>query len=168
MRYLALLLSVFVLAGCVTGQKLAEADNAITRANYKAADQIAQGLKAKGQSGLILVATLADVTKLDTSTPLGRISGEQIASRLAQNGLTVVEVKFRKDLYIQQDTGEFMLARNIERIAAEYQASAVVVGTYAVAETQVLVSLRAVDAKSAAILSAVDYALPKERTLMSP
>ena len=144
-------------------------EEAVLRANYAAGDELARQLKRHDAwvSGAVIVATPSDVSKLDTSTPLGRISGEQVASRLAQQGFHILEVRQMDALDYSPTEGVFNLTQDAAKAAASRAAWAVVCTTYAPGRTGVLVSLRAVAASNSEILASVDYVLPRDPTLLS-
>lgn len=167
----ALLVAIF-LAGCATTPE----EKQVVKLNNKAADALARQLHANpvgliSEGDPILVTTIADVDRLDTSSSLGRITGEQIASRLAQLGFNVTEVKVRGNLFVEKErgdyenrgspfSGEFVLSRNVEQIAKEHNAVAVIAGTYAVGRTHTIISLRAIDLATKRIIAGCDYAVP--------
>ena len=83
---------------------------------------------------------------------------EQIASRFAQRGYVVREMKFRQDsIYISKKNGEFVLSRDISAISKEINASAVVVGTYGESAEGAYVSARIIDPSTSNIISSCDY-----------
>ncbi|MDR2789055.1 MAG: hypothetical protein LBD06_12060 [Candidatus Accumulibacter sp.] len=139
------------------------------QANYKAADALLGAPTAstsnfsKDSGGSMLVATLADINRLEQSSALGRLISEHLSSRLAQRGRSVVEMKLRSNVFVRNDQGEFLLTREIRELAREHNAGAVVVGTYTDGNTFVFVSLKLIDPASGIILSAHDYALPMDR-----
>jgi TolB-like protein len=147
-------------------------------ANYKAADMLlgimpvsasapapfsVSSFSSASGGGVTLVATLADINRLEQSSALGRLISEQLSSRFAQRGRTVVEMKLRNNVYVRNDQGEFLLTREIKELARAHNATAVVVGTYTDGNTFVFVSLKLIDPASGVILSAHDYALPMDR-----
>jgi TolB-like protein len=139
--------------------------------NYKAADALLGAMLSpastsnftSASSGSMLVATLADINRLEQSSALGRIITEHLSSRLAQRGRSVVEMKLRSNVFVRNDQGEFLLTRKFRELALEHNASAVVVGTYTDGGTFVFVSLKLIDPASGLILSAHDYTLPMDR-----
>jgi len=139
----------------------------IRQRNYAAADQLAEQLRKPKppRSPInvldpILVTTVADVDFLERSSAFGRITGEQVASRLAQWGFNVIEVKLRDKLYVQTGTGEFILSRDVEQIAQQNDAVVVVTGTYAVGKMENMISLRAIELATRGIIASFDYAVP--------
>ncbi|MDD2883701.1 MAG: FlgO family outer membrane protein [Dechloromonas sp.] len=145
-------------------------------ANYAATDALLKSYvepaSTNNRSGAatsapFLVATLAQIDRLEQSSTFGRIISEQIVSRLTQGGVRVVEMKLRNGVYMKRNEGEFMLTREIREVANAHQAQAVVIGTYAESASMVHVSLKLVDPSSSLILAAHDYALPMDRQVRS-
>jgi hypothetical protein len=86
-------------------------------------------------------------------------------------GFNVTEVKVRGNLFVERGrgdyknagppfSGEFVLSRNLQQIASEHKAVAIIAGTYAVGKTHSIVSLRAIDVATKRIIAGHDYALP--------
>ncbi|MDY6992506.1 MAG: FlgO family outer membrane protein [Pseudomonadota bacterium] len=130
--------------------------------SFAAADQLILNadLTAAPQHARLLVTTIADINNLEDSTPLGRLLGEQLSTRLAQQGYTVIEAKLGSGLTVIPRTGEFVLSRAIREIGRQHNANSAVTGTYAVGQTQVYVTLKLVDCQDGRILSSHAYSLP--------
>lgn len=149
-----------------------------TATNHQAADRLLAGYGAAvpytasvsnfsspGGGGTILVATLADVSRLEHSSPFGRIISEQLVSRIAQNGRSVVEMKLRGSVFVQNNNGEFLLTREVRELASSQNAGAVLVGTYAESGRFVFISLKLVNPADSLVLSSHDYTLPIDRVV---
>jgi TolB-like protein len=170
---------VFVGACETMGQKSAEPEPTyedateylFTAANYFAADRLLAGYNTasvnnfSGGGDAILVATLADVSCLEQSSPFGRIISEQLVSRIAQTGRSVVEMKLRGSVYVLNNNGEFLLTREVAALASSQNAGAVLVGTYAKSERFVFVSLKLVNPSTSIVLSSHDYTLPIDKVV---
>lgn len=115
----------------------------------------------------ILVASLVDVKYMEQSSNFGRIMAECITSRLSQKGFMVVEMKLRESLYIKEQEGEFLLSRKVKDISQTHDAQAVVVGTYAKADTEVYISARIVQAVSGKIISSCDFRIPMTQNMQT-
>jgi TolB-like protein len=143
-----------------------------TTTNYQAADRLLAGYGmasvnnfSSSGGGAILVATLADVSRLESSSPFGRIISEQLVSRIAQSGRSVVEIKLRDNVFIQNNNGEFMITRKVSELAIQQNAGAVLVGTYAKSERFVFVSLKLINPANSLVLSSYDYTLPIDKVV---
>jgi TolB-like protein len=147
------------------------AEYQFTAANYLATDRLLAGHNTasvnnfSGGAGTILVATLADVSCLEQSSPFGRIISEHLVSRIAQRGRSVVEIKLRSSVFVLNNNGEFLLTREVRDLANEQNASAVLVGTYAKSERFVFVSLKLVNPSDSIVLSSHDYTLPIDKVV---
>ena len=173
--------SVLFLGGCETSQKVVVVpeptyeqalNNSFKTVNYNAVDELmkryqspasANNLAAGGSGSPFIVATLVNIDQLEQSSTLGRTISEQIASRMTQMGLGVVELKVRNGVYMKRNEGEFLLTREIKEVAATHKAQAVVVGTYAESASFIFVTLKLVNPANSLILAAYDYALPLDK-----
>lgn len=162
MRNMALFF-VLAVAGCTTAGPTYEAANnsSFIATNYRAADRLADVLKANGQDGPLIVATFAGVDNLEQSSRLGRTLSEQIGSRLVQAGFQVIEVKLRNNAFVSSSRqGEFLLSREIRDISANHKVNTVVVGTYSDADEYLYVTVKAIALQSGTVTASHDYALP--------
>ena len=133
----------------------------LLNANTYAADALHSVMASRVSTGSpILVATLADVDNLERSTPFGRVTMQQVASRLGQHGYRVLEARMGRALTFTPQ-GEFLLSRDATRLMqSEYDAQAALVGTYSLAGGTAYVSLRVVRLDDAAVMAAYEYHLP--------
>ena len=130
-------------------------------ASYAAADALltrAPWLKERREP--LLVATFVDINNLEISSGLGRVIGEQIGSRFAQQGFTVIEIKMRNNIFVREGSGEFALSRSVKEISQSHNAAAVIAGTYAIGRQSVFVNARLIRATDNLVLAAYDYVLP--------
>ena len=113
----------------------------------------------------VLVATLVSLDRLQESSRFGRLVSEQIAGRLVQIGVPVVEVRLREQLQLHPDQGALLLSRQLKEVSASQQARLVVLGTYAVANSVVYISLKVVQPEGNAVIAAHDYSLPIDQEI---
>jgi TolB-like protein len=161
-----LLAILLLLSGCAaqpTGSIYnTAADSQFIKANYMAAESLVKtSLTALDKSAPIVVATLVNIDSLEQSSTLGRTITEQVASRLANMGYTVKEVKLRGTLFVKSSTGELLLSRELKEISVSHKAQAMVVGTYSDANAYVYVNLKLVDVNNT-IISGYDYVMPAD------
>lgn len=137
-------------------------------ASYAAADALMRNLgHFPDLKKPILVATLVNINDLQSSSAFGRMSSEQIGSRLANSGLPVAEIKLREAILVEEGRGELMLSRDARAIARARGAQALVVGTYATGKDAVYVNVRLVSAMDGRILSSHDYVVPMTRDVVA-
>lgn len=142
--------------------------------SYAAADAlIRQSGKVLDPSTPLVVGTLSNVNKMETSSPLGRMIAEQVGARFVQRGFTVSEVRFRNAINVKESgkdasaAGEYVLSRDTNVLKGEQDVGAIITGTYVEARNEVLVNLRLLDAATSRIIAAHDYRLPKTRDVRS-
>ena len=142
------------------------AHNAFIASSHQAIDDMVQGLSmAYLDQAPVLVATVVNVNDLTRTAPLGRTLSEIYASRLANKGFHVRELKLRGEVYVKEGTGELLLSREIRDIAKHHSASLVLVGTYSQAQNYTYVSLKLVRTADNRIIRSHDYALPNDRDI---
>ena len=136
-------------------------DTDLVEASYQAADNMLQQASWLKQSRQpLLTATFVNVNSLENSSALGRIIADQVSSRFAQQGFTMIQVTLRNDIFVKQEAGEFVLSRSVQDISRSHNVAAVVAGTYAVGRNSVYVSARLIRAADSLILAGYDYSLP--------
>lgn len=117
----------------------------------------------------MIAATFVDIDDLAQSSTFGRISSELMASALSRQGIKVREVKMRDSLFIEEQVGELILSRQVQRLSARYDARSILMGTYALGQDYVYVSARVVRSTDALVLGTADFRLPlnnNTRTLL--
>ncbi|MDM8545543.1 FlgO family outer membrane protein [Candidatus Venteria ishoeyi] len=148
----------------------------LIQATYQAVDKIVGAVNHNNRhyqfskSRPIIVTSLADVDDVRYSSTFGRTIGEQVGSRLTQNGYKVIELKMRSNIFVPNperghSSGEFMLSRELRNISFEHDAQAILVGTYAAAKDIVYVTLKAVDARDNSIIASTDYSQPIDENM---
>lgn len=159
------LLLLVTAAFMLTLQACATREANLVRSNHAAADNLLTMASASlDKAKPLLVASLMDVGDLTSTSRFGRITADMLASRLAQNGYTVLEIKLdRENLYTLTGTGEMLLSNALRNLSATIGAQAVLIGTYAPASERVFVSAKLVRASDNVILAAEDYSLPHGR-----
>jgi len=142
-------------------------NNILARQTYDAVDRLIRQAHRRGEETSIpmVVATLSNIDTMEHTNRFGRVVGEQISSRLTQQGITTSELKLRKSVNIKQSRdnlsqgGEYILSRDINDIRTEYKVGYAVTGTYGIAEDSVMVNLKLIDIKNGHIAAATDYSV---------
>jgi len=138
----------------------------LVQASHGAADRLLQDTALDPRQP-VLVGTLVNVDRLDESSRFGRIVSEQIAGRMTQRGMRVVELKLRDSVAMRSELGELLLSRELREVSQAHHAQAVLVGTYAVSARQVYVSLKLVLPEGNAVVAAHDYAVALDEDVRS-
>lgn len=165
----ALIAGVLATTGCAQYYYGASSDRPageLLARNHAAADVLREQAALRTDQP-VLVATVVQIDRLDTSSRLGRLVSEQVASRLAQRGLRVTELRLRETLAMRPFQGELLLSREAREVSQAQSAQAVLVGTYAVSQQAVYVSLKLVGPQGNTVLAAHDYVLPMDGNLRS-
>ncbi|MYM22580.1 hypothetical protein GTP46_07975 [Duganella sp. FT135W] len=163
-----------LLAGCSSTPKNEEGNyatissNQFINANYKAADALLQQLSGKLLADKpLIVATVVNIDSLEQTTTLGRLVSEQISTRMAQGGLSMLEMKLRNSVYLKRNQGELMLTREIGEVANSHNAQAIVVGSYAETSDMVFINIKVIQPNTNFVLAGHDYVLAKETIVRS-
>lgn len=156
-----ILLPFVLLAVACTHQVTTPKDASLIEESYKIADDLIRTLPQKSETlGSVLYTSAVDIDDVKTTSRFGKMMSEHVASRFSQHGFEVAEARLRDALSITSK-GEFMLSRDLHQVAHEHNAWAVIVATYAPAETSVYVNYRVIDLQTGAVAASVDAELPK-------
>ncbi|WP_130470610.1 FlgO family outer membrane protein [Candidatus Magnetaquicoccus inordinatus] len=140
----------------------------LEEASYLAADSlVAQSREKLKPRQTILPASFVDDKNLEQSSAMGRMLAQQVSSRLTQAGFSVVEIKLRKSVRLVKGEGEgqFLLSRELEKIAEFHNASAVLVGSYVATPSMLYVNTQLVMVKGGVVIGSQDYKIPLTREL---
>lgn len=160
-RTLLVLVSLTSLAACSLSPERTElASGNFTQRNYAAADELMEAARISGRYQSVLVGTIVDIDSLDRSSRLGRLVAEQIATRLTQQGLNVIEMRLRNDVHLREGAGELLLSRDSLAVSRKHDANLVIVGSYALASNHVYLTIKAVTPSDNKSVAAINYVLP--------
>lgn len=123
-----------------------------------AGDEISPG-------GNIIAASFASIDDLTQSSSFGRVASQQLVSQLTAAGFSVKEMLLRNNVYISQAEGEFLLTRAVSDISTQHDAQVVLVGTYAVGDSNVFVTAKLIRTADSVIVASHDYAIPYTRDM---
>ena len=120
-----------LVSGC-TQVKIHRKDSVnVVEENYEAVDVMLKAArKDLPENCKILTATFVDLDDVTNASSLSRLLGETASARLTQRGHTVVNMKIRRDSVAINAGGEFLLSRDARQLSTDYDAKAVLVGTY--------------------------------------
>jgi hypothetical protein len=167
----AVILTV-AMTGCV-GDPSAPANSTVTAGasayirgdlatlTYRAVDLLLAATPDMQEDAPLVVASIANVQDVNTSSPLGNIVADMVRTRLVQDGHVTTEMRLRSAVSFNSKEGEFLLSRNRRSLVPPPHAAAVVTGTYAVGLDKVYVSLKLISAADARIISAADFVVPE-------
>ena len=108
----------------------------------------------------ILPASFVEEGNLEQSSALGRILAQQMASRFTQAGFSVVEIKLAKNISLRKGEGQFVLTRELEKIAESQKAHAVLAGSYVATKSQLFVNAQLIRLRDGVALASEDFTLP--------
>ena len=175
----ALLLSGLLLSGCgglsptgdyplVSQPVGSQRHLGLEESSYLAADQMVKQMRGKLRPRqTIIPASFVEDRNLEQSSAMGRMLAQQVASRFTQAGYSVIEIKLRKTVRLVKGTGEgqFLMSRELEKIAEFHNATAVLVGSYVATPSQLFVNSQLVLVKGGVVLASQDYSIPLTREL---
>lgn len=164
---IAICIASFLMNGCTASRDFVPAPpeyvltGGLVKSGYVIADTLISKSKVQiGNNDTILVASFVDINNLQESSTLGRMLAEHVASRLSQRGYKVIDMRLRTEsVFMQEGRGEFLLSRDLREVSKNYNASAVVVGTYGEALYGTYISARIINPSDSTIISSCDYGL---------
>lgn len=115
----------------------------------------------------ILTTTFVDNNDLLLTSQFGRLLQEHIGSRFVQQGYTVKELKLRKNLLVEEKSGETILSRQLRLIEGRQDARAVLIGTISHAQRTMYITARLVNPVDATTLSSKNYRLYMDKNVLA-
>ena len=146
-----------------------ESEPTLIAYSYHATDRLLETMRRRphrthpplDQGDTLLVSSFVALGQLQKTSELGRLLAEQVASRINQKGYATVEIKLAQEVFIKEGEGEFALSRSLAKIGRQHAAQAMVVGTYALVNTHLYVTVKLVHAEDGYVYAAHDFAIPK-------
>jgi TolB-like protein len=152
--------SALVAVALLLGACAAAPQNDFVALSYEAADALLRGARRElRDDATIVYGVLTPVGQPGASSPFGQIFAEQIASRLVQNGVGVIEVRLREAIAVRAG-GPYALSDDVRDVARRVQARAALAGSYAVTSGYALVTARLIDVATGLVLSSWDKRIP--------
>lgn len=138
----------------------------ITRNNRAAANNLIRiaGPEISPRANIV-AASFVSIDNLTRSSTFGRVASQQLSSQLTAAGYSVVEMLLRDSVYISEREGEFLLSRAVSDISTQHSAALVLVGTYAVGNSNVFVTAKLVRTADSMVVASHDYVLPYTRDM---
>jgi TolB-like protein len=106
-----------------------------------------------------LIGSFTHLNNLGETSPLGRLIGESLIHELQVRGWRIFEPRLMQNFLINRD-GEFALSRDVKTLKDQLGVTAVVTGTFMLAQDQVWVNARVVDSQSGLVLSTGQVKVP--------
>ena len=122
---------------------------------------------------LILPASFVDNKNLEKPSAMGRLVAQQMASHFTEAGYSVVEIKLRRNVLLTRgdDEGQFLLSRELKKVAASQNATTVLVGSYITTRSHMYVNSQLVLLNGGIILASQNFRIPltyETRDLLIP
>ncbi|BBO85607.1 FlgO family outer membrane protein [Desulfosarcina ovata] len=121
---------------------------------YRAADTLENNiLYSLNRTKPIIITSFVDFNNLQEASSFGRLVSDLFATRLAQHGFKLIELKLRKENIVVNDTGEFALSRDLLQLSNAQSAQAVIVGTYAINGSTAIINVKMLNADNGAMIA---------------
>ncbi len=109
----------------------------------------------------LLVSTFVDINKLYRTSSFGRYLAGQLMNEFQRYAYPVKDMRKSTSVMVEEKRGEFGLSRDVDEIAANHSAGAMLTGTYLVGENEIIVNARILDNESSMLLSSATVIFPR-------
>ncbi len=123
------------------------------------------GTSWPNQDMTLVVTTFVDLNQLYKTTNFGRLLAEQMIGELQKKGINTIDVRLANSLQIKEGYGEYGLSREMAELNYVHNAQARLVGTYSVADRQVVINARILYQEDGRVLSSGSIILPKNKLI---
>jgi TolB-like protein len=145
------------LCGCVTLPDTT-CTTSVGDVGYSLADSLHKGIAKEDREKVVLIGSIVNLDDVNEVSPLGRMVGEQLGSRLAQLRLKIAEPKVRNVLTASKN-GEQSLSREAKELAARSNAYAFVTGTVTKMQGRYYFNAKLVRVADAQVMATADVCL---------
>lgn len=128
------------------------------------ADQIDEFFRGT-DPGPVGITTFVNLEDLHTTSPFGRLCGEQLMSELTMRGYDVIELRHGDAITFLNPDGEFSLSREASAVRQNQRLGAILAGTYSASPERVYVNVRLVDPSSSRVLSAASVEMSRTKEI---
>jgi TolB-like protein len=165
---LSFVVALSVMAGC-RETPVPQTVAALAPDLFGVGEELARQLIANRRVGdggkRLIFTTLVNLDDLRQTSKFGRTLSESLATQLFQHGYGVVELRKGANIMIQGNNGEMILSRDVARLAGQYEANAIVAGTYAMTPKTVIINVKLLDVDSQEVLSVAGMELERSSTI---
>ncbi len=137
----------------------AQRDAAFNSVMAELATQLESHTGRKPTNATYLIGSFTHLNNLGETSPLGRLIGESLIHELQVRGWRIFEPRLMQNFLINRD-GEFALSRDVKTLKDQFGVTAVVTGTFMLAQDQVWVNARVIDSQSGLVLSTGQVKVP--------
>ncbi|MDF1615187.1 FlgO family outer membrane protein [Desulfurivibrio dismutans] len=132
------------------------------------ADLLSSGREELRDGYTLAVSTPVSLRDLYATSSFGRLLGERLLGELQRSGLAVIDVRKTPALLIKDSHGEYGLSRDMDELSFVQEAQAVMVGTYTVTGSRLLVDLRVLRNRDNRVLASArrDFDMSQELSLL--
>ena len=155
---------ISLLAGCretPAPQRLAALAPDFFGVGEELARQLIANQREGGDGDRLIFTTLVNLDDLHQTSKFGRTLSESLATQLFQHGYGVVELRKTASIMVLDKTGEMVLSRDTVRLAGQYEANALVAGTYSLTPKTVIINVKMLDVRSQEVLSVAGMELER-------
>jgi TolB-like protein len=123
------------------------------------ADQLERNVDSKYFSQPTIVTTFANLDNLKKTSSFGRLLAESLTHELQVRKWRVVEIRMAKSIIMNQ-SGEFSMTRETNKIRGAHKVRAIVTGTYSFTDDCVVVNAKVLNVDTGIILSSGQISIP--------
>lgn len=131
-------------------------------------DMSKKELRAMARSRILIMGTTpASINNLEQANPLARQMLEEVSSNLVNLGYRYEELRKGKDIRFDKRTGEFILTRDVRKLANRSGvAQAILAGTYVISGEQVRFTISLISTTSTEVIAKGTATVPITPDLM--
>ncbi len=104
---------------------------------------------------ILIPTTFVNIDDIYATTSFGRYCSEQLANYLSFKGIRIVEIRKAENILFNRKSGEYGISRMSDEIVKKYNANSIMVGTYTITPTDVLLNVRMVEADNSSVVRSV-------------
>jgi len=123
------------------------------------ADQLARNADRNKLANNVIITSFTNLNKFTETSSFGRLITENLMHELQVRKWQVYEIRLSNNITIDE-SGEFILSRDINVLRDQYKIGGIVTGTYSVVEGDIIVNARVIDMNTGIMVSSAQAHFP--------
>lgn len=123
------------------------------------ADQLERNIDIKLAKSTYMVGSFVDINDMTRTSAMGRLIAENLMHEMQVRSWRIFEPRLMQNFMINE-SGEFVLSRDVKQLRDKYDVTGVIAGTYSIAGDYTVINARVIQVDTGVVLSSAQIQMP--------